>query len=42
MTALVTFRRRSLLFAAAATPALVQQSALAAGQGAAPAIAFRR
>ena len=39
MTAVVTFRRRSLLIAAAATPALVQHSALAAGQGAAPAIA---
>ena len=39
MTAVVTFRRRSLLIAAAAAPALVQHSALAAGQGAAPAIA---
>lgn len=39
MTAVVTFRRRSLLIAAAATPALLQHSALAAGQGAAPAAA---
>ena len=38
MTALVTFRRRSLLIAAAATPTLVQHRVLAAGQGAAPAI----
>ena len=37
MTAVGTFRRRSLLIAAAATPALSQHSALAAGQDAAPA-----